>query len=262
MTKKIKKKKKTDRTLVLKIELGVIIVATIIAVTVAWYIREDRANVNNADIAISSSVYIRVALVDGGVDVLELQEGDAFIRINMPEFFDTEADKLAPGVYGHMDLYITAMSPLTKKCRLTLDFLPEYIDSLTEEEQTEIYNLLKGHIQFFVTRKAKEGGEKGYNYLTPINEDNPLMVDLVFEDEIKTTIYWVWFYEYSDIPDEGLIYEPDNYFDMDKYLPENEADYDLSDKVYFYDYGDTKIGLGAKKIAFRINVDTLNLDGE
>lgn len=259
MAKRTKRKKKADRKIILKIELGVIILATIIAVTVAWFVRKNLAQVKDTNLKISSAEYIRVALEEGGNDVLELTGEDAFIKINMPEFFDTEADKLAPGVYGHMDLYITALSPLTEKCSLTLDFVPEYIDGLTDEEKLEIDNLLKGHIQFYQVRQNEVNG---YSYSSIITDDNPLIVDLTYEEEIKTTIYWVWFYEYSDIPDEGRNFEPYNYYDMDKYAPEYEDTYVLRDRVYFYDYGDTKIGLGTKNTAFRINVETLNLDGE
>ena len=123
-----KRKKKAHRKIILKIELGVIILATVIAVTVAWFVRKNLAQVKDTNLKISSAEYIRIALKAGGNDVLELTGEEAFVKINMPEFFDTEADKLAPGVYGHMDLYITALSPLTDKCSLTIDFVPGYME--------------------------------------------------------------------------------------------------------------------------------------
>lgn len=241
-------KRKADRTTILKIELGIFIVATIISVTIAWFVRMNTASVKGIDAKASSSDYIKVALESGGKDVLELTGSDALVKINMPEFYDTEANKLAPGVYGKMDLYITSLNPGVDKCSLTMDYLPEYIDNIAIAAKEEIYNLLKGHIQFY-SKKDNTG------YTGLITDDAPLKVNLEYQTEIPVTIYWVWFYEYSDIPPEGLCFNPENYFDKDKYI-EN------GDYVYYYDCGDTKIGTGVKNLEFQIKVDTLNLDGE
>lgn len=238
-------KRKADRTTILKIELGIFIVATIISVTIAWFVRMNTASVKGIDANASSSDYIKVALKPDGADVLELIGDDALVKINMPEFYDTEANKLAPGVYGEINLYITSLNPGVEKCSLTMDFLPEYIDNAGE---IEISNLLKGHIQFY-----REKNETGYTGL--ITDAASLKVNLEYQTEIPVTIYWVWFYEYRDIPSEGLCFNPENYFDKDKYI-EN------GDYVYYYDCGDTKIGTGVKNLAFQIKVDTLNLDGE
>jgi hypothetical protein len=80
-------------------------------------------------------------------------------------------------------------------------------------------------------------------------------VPLTYNEETKVTIYWRWFYEYTDIPEEGRGLSGEFYFDADNFAP--GSGYTEDDHVLLYDYADTKIGLGVKNIAFRMDIDTI-----
>ena len=94
------------------------------------------------------------------------------------------------------------------------------------------------------------------------------------------TIYWVWFYEYSDIPQEGRNRADGGcYFDMDKLkaalavetttgssitvdeLNSYVQQMNEEQKNLYYDYGDTRIGLNVPNIQFHIVVNALEGDG-
>lgn len=247
------KKRQKNPKIVLKIETGILILVTVISITIAWFVRLSDARAENLGLQISTADYLKVALESGGEDVLKLQGKDAYISINMPEFYDLEANKMAPGVYGHFDLYITAKSPIAEKCGIYAEIIPEFQNSIkdNDEVKSEIINLLKGHIQFYT--KNDNGTYSGL-----IKKDNQYVIPINYNSEEKVTIYWVWFYEYIDIPEEGKNFLPENYFEKNKYTPDLADTYKEKDLVNFYDYADTRIGLGVNNIMFKIYVDALH----
>lgn len=246
------KKRQKNPKIILKIETGILILVTVISITIAWFVRLSDARARDMSLQISTADYLKVALEQGGKDVLELQGNDAYISINMPEFYDLEAKKMAPGVYGHFDLYITAKSPVAKNCEIYAELIPEFQNSIkdNDEVKSEINNLLKGHIQFYT--KNENGTYSGL-----IEKDNKYVVPLKYNSEEKVTIYWVWFYEYTDIPQEGRNFLPENYFEKNKYQPALADTYTEKELVNFYDYADTRIGLGVDNIMFKIYIDAL-----
>lgn len=246
------KKRQKNPKIILKIETGILILVTVISITIAWFVHLSDARARDMSLQISTADYLKVALKQGGKDVLELQGSDAYISINMPEFYDLEANKMAPGVYGHFDLYITAKSPVAKNCEIYAELIPEFQNSIkdNDEVKSEINNLLKGHIQFYT--KNENGTYSGL-----IEKDNKYVVPLNYNSEEKVTIYWVWFYEYTDIPQEGRNFLPENYFEKNKYQPALADTYTEKELVNFYDYADTRIGLGVDNIMFKIYIDAL-----
>lgn len=243
-------KKKLSRETVLKIELLLVLVVTVIAVTIAWFVLFNQAKASGVSLKSSTAEHIRVALVPGGEDVLELSESEAFVDINMPEFYNMDTDMMAPGVYGHFNLYITALSPVATECTIGLNHISEYIEEVMVDEATvaELDKLVAGHIQFYTTYENDI-------YSGVIKPGTHINVPLSYNEEKKVTIYWRWFYEYIDIPAEGRTLNGEFYFDPDNFTP--GSGYSEDDYVLLYDYADTKIGLGVKKIAFRMDIDTI-----
>lgn len=243
-------KKKLSRETVLKIELLLVLVVTVIAVTIAWFVLFNQAKASEVSLKSSTAEHIRVALVPGGEDVLELLESEAFVDINMPEFYNMDAGMMAPGVYGHFDLYITALSPVATECTIGVKSISDYIEEVIIDEAAvaELDKLVAGHIQFYTTYEND-------NYSGVIKPESVINVPLSYNEEKKVTIYWRWFYEYTDIPAEGRTLNGEFYFDPDNFAP--GSGYTEEDYVLLYDYADTKIGLGVKKIAFRMDIDTI-----
>lgn len=243
-------KKKLSRETVLKIELLLVLVVTVIAVTIAWFVLFNQAKASEVSLKSSTAEHIRVALVPGGEDVLELLESEAFVDINMPEFYNMDAGMMAPGVYGHFDLYITALSPVATECTIGVKSISDYIEEVIIDEAAvaELDKLVAGHIQFYTTYEND-------NYSGVIKPESVINVPLSYNEEKKVTIHWRWFYEYTDIPAEGRTLNGEFYFDPDNFAP--GSGYTEEDYVLLYDYADTKIGLGVKKIAFRMDIDTI-----
>ncbi|MBR1692637.1 MAG: hypothetical protein IJ711_07670 [Lachnospiraceae bacterium] len=264
-------KKKFDQRIVLRIEMIILIVITIIAVTLAWFVLNNHSLVKGMNLTAQDDEYLRVALQPGGedVDILTLSGNTVEADVQLPYYYNineinSDRKLMAPGVYGQVDLYITALSPMLKQCSVSVNSIPEFIDSVSENSaQTEALGaLLDGHIQFYQTRDEEN---KGTGYTGLITDENPLVVDLEENVEKKVTIYWIWFYEYRDIPAEGRLLDVSNYFDMDRY-DSTLSPYDptvsandvlMADYITYYDYGDTKIGLSVDNVRFHIHVNAL-----
>ncbi|MBR1391121.1 MAG: hypothetical protein IJ567_06740 [Lachnospiraceae bacterium] len=283
-----KKKIRIDRQTLLKSEMALLVVISVFAVTIAWFRLQNSARANELSLTADSASYIKVALEEGGPDVTALAEGERFIDINMPVFYNVETgpdgeSQLAPGVSGELKLYITALSPNVTQCRINTESIPLFDaedETLTEEEQEQLNKLLKGHIQFYRTR-SYDPVEKIYQYEGLIAETEDvegldasaitLIVPLELQQEKEVSIYWVWFYEYGDIDEEGQKRKGEYYFDMERFgnflttsgktleglsADEKELYYGM-----YYDYADTLIGLNVSEIRMHIAVSGLDAGG-
>lgn len=270
------KNRKMNENFILHVEMMVLITISLIAVTIAWFVLTDRAQVNGMRLMAGDAEYIKVALEAGGQDVTEL-EGDAkYIDVGMPVFANTKAGQMAPGTYGEMKLYITALSPVAKGCSIRVEHIAEYVQSVVDDSldpdagnqeniitKSEIDKLLKGHIQLYAQCEEDANGENVYTEL--ISEGEPLVVPLEQDVEKEVSIYWVWPYEYTDLTQESLNQFSDDkeqFFDEDKYdIDLDEAgEYTQKDYISFYDYGDTKLGMNVKDVHFHIYVDGLQYE--
>ena len=262
------KNRKINENLILNIEMMILIMVSLIAVTIAWFILTNRAQVNGMKLQAGGTEYIKVALEAGGQDVLELEGEAKYIDVGMPTFANTRAGQMAPGTYGEMKLYITALSPMAKGCNIRVEHIAEYVETVVDDIQnpeaandvgittkSEIDKLLKGHIQLYSQCIEDGNGEKIYSGL--ITDKEPLVVPLEHNVEKMVSIYWVWPYEYTDLTQESLdefSIDKEQLFDADKYEIDVDelSGYDLKDYISFYDYGDTKIGLNVKDIHFHL----------
>lgn len=293
-----RKKLHIDRQLLLKCEMALLVVISIITVTIAWFRLQNSALVKGLDLGTYGSDYIKVALEPNGQDVSTLDETGRYIDISMPDFYNVEKDSqgktlLAPGVSGELKLYITALSPNVSQCRINTECIPLFgtedadQSTLTAEQtqmQESLKKLVKGHIQFY-TQRTKDEATGSYSFSGLIGESSEddtyatLMVPLEQNVEKAVTIYWVWFYEYTDIPEEGRNRtDAGCYYDMDKLKAALAAGVttgssitvdDLNayvqqmneeQKNLYYDYGDTRIGLNVPNIQFHIMVNALEGD--
>ena len=225
------KNRKINENLILNIEMMVLITISLIAVTIAWFVLTNRAQATGVQLMAGDTEYIKVALEAGGQDVTEL-EGDAkYIDVGMPVFANTKAGQMAPGTYGEMKLYITALSPIAKGCNIRVEHIAEYVQSVVDDSldpdagnqenvitKSEIDKLLRGHIQLYAKCEEDANGENVYTEL--ISEGEPLVVHLEQDVEKEVTIYWVWPYEYTDLPEEALQVfgdDKEQFFDEDEY---------------------------------------------
>ena len=265
------KRRKINENFILRLEMIVLLTISLIAVTIAWFVLSNFAKVNSLKLQAGDSDYIKVAVSANDVDILQLPETKRYVEIGMPQFENTRSGELAPGTYGEINIYVTALNPVVDGCSVSINSVPEYTEDVTEETENtaksvtkeEIQKLLKGHIQFYAKCDISDEGTRTYSEL--ITEENPFMVPLTEDEEETVTIYWVWPYEYTDIP-EGTVnaFSQDKtyFFDKDKYNSNEESNYKDADYISFYDYGDTKLGMHVKDIHFHICVNGLNYKEE
>lgn len=257
------KKRKINENFILRVEMMVLIMISLIAVTIAWFVLSNRAQVKGMNLKAGDAEYIRVAVSENGPDVLELAESERYVEIGMPTFANTKTGQMAPGTYGEMKLYITALNPVVDGCSISVNSVPEYVDEDdTNVTQEEIEKLLKGHIQFYKNCSVDADGNRTYSGL--ITDESVYNVPLT-EDEKEVTIYWVWPYEYTDVTDEAkeaFGTDMDQFFDKDKYDKSEYASGAYKEKqcVSFYDYGDTKLGMHVKNVYFHIYVNGLQYE--
>lgn len=269
--------------------MAVVVIISVIAVTIAWFRLNDSAWANGLSLGTARADYIRVALEAGGPDVTTLTEEQRQIDINMPNFYNVEKNSegdtlLAPGVSGELKLYITALSPSVTSCRINTECIPvlEEDNDLTEEQIENLDQLLQGHIQFY-RQRTQDAVTGEYTYSGLIGETSnsgqyaTFTLDLVQDVEKPVTIYWVWFYEYTDIPAEGTARQDAGYYyDVERlkaYMSANGMDVNAMTKdewtaylgtmteqeqILYYDYGDTLIGLNVPEVQFHIVVDALD----
>lgn len=286
---------------ILKVESMIVIAFALVELTLTWFVLQTGAFANGLNIKAADDKYIRVALEPGGVDVLELQKADeeyaathdgvsgtsGVIDLAIPNYYNTtgEEQTLAPGVGGSITLYVTSLKPWVDSCDIYVDTLAEYIADILEDEanggtkKEELENLIEGHVQFYATYDDTAATVDA-RYARRITEENPLVVSNLRLDSLgeevaadvgeekKVTLYWIWFYEYTDMPQEAIapmdtegkmpvnrkLYFDPNVIDEDTDLSSFTEEALKEYLIEAYDYGDTRIGLGAQKMSFEIQV--------
>lgn len=226
---KVNSKKKLDQWIVLRFEVVVLVVISIVTVTIAWFVLQNKAFTRGLSLTTADDDYLIVALEAGGTDVLDLPEPDSYVSVQLPDYYNIESGKMAPGASGQMDFYITSKSPIATECYLYADILPVFAEELVcdendsdedkkakLQEQEQINALLYGHIQFYAYVEDEKQPAAEFTYanliadadgnltrpdgavLRRITADKPLRVNLEQDREEMVTIYWRWFYEYTD----------------------------------------------------------------
>lgn len=258
------KRRDIKENFILRLEMVILLTISLIAVTIAWFVLSNYVRINGLKLEAGGNEYIKVAVSANDVDVKQLPQSEQYVQIGMPEFENTKSGQLAPGTYGEIKLYVTALNPVVEGCSIRINSIPEYTSALSGGSMAqgqsvtteEIEKLIKGHIQFY--SKCDVAGNKQRTYSGLITDDSPLMVALEDGVEKEITVYWVWHYEYTDIPAEALTaFASDKtyFFDKDKYSSSNEANYKTADYISFYDYGDTKLGMYVKDVHFHLRVN-------
>lgn len=206
-------RKHLDQRVVLRLEMAILVSISIIAVTIAWFVLQNHVWGKGIDLTISNDEYLIVALETGGDDVLDLQAqgSPALVSVQLPDYYNIENGKLAPGASGQMDFYVTSKSPITTDCYLYADILPVFADEFVispsdtpqqaqekSEQQAIIQALLEGHIQFYQHKEVDEQTGQ-VTYSNRIQENERFHIELEQDVEKKVTIYWVWFYQYVDV---------------------------------------------------------------
>ena len=173
----------------MKKKLIVILIALVamIPVTVsAWYVLSRNAGVNMFGGKISQWDLI-VSDTPGGKPI-----GDGeLVNLNFKEYSNINANVMAPGTSGTIDLYI----------RTNSDVFSQYAIYLDESQLClgDDFEIIQKHFKFYMDEALTK----------EINLENPMIGEVAPNKEVKATIYWCWVYDGSDDIPKNLTKQED-----------------------------------------------------
>lgn len=263
----------------------ILLLTVLVTATTAWYASNHAADVYGMSLETGGVGGIKVALVPGGKDIMELpdktEEGIPVIAVKLTELNNIKDNMIAPGAYGPMTFYITPLGENIKgysmKARLKYKEEEAASDRLSEEQRKKIEKLMTEHITVYKKQKKVDGGENGIwaEFSEPIQyytkdtaEDGTAATGtLVYNEETKAEIYWSWNYEYTDIPgngtkdgaaaedgmntDDGTVAEGGTNTDDGTVADDGKT---LKEKIREYDEEDTLIGNYIDHIWFELYI--------
>lgn len=176
---------------VMRYEIILLVFLLVISVTVAWYSLSVNARVQGLSLTTQQEIeFIKVSSSSGGPD-LELDGQFPLIP---------KEEKLGPGSSGQVNLYITSLKKEVSGYELSLEEVLENGKSI----DSQLLELIREHILFFGSRT---GTADQYVYSNPIKIQDVMGMDkqiitgnLDTKVEQVVPIYWVWPYEYGEIP--------------------------------------------------------------
>ena len=198
----------------------------LVGVTIAWYTAVyAHPTVTGMNMEAAEKGSIKVALEQGGKDILELEESKRYADIGLTELLNIVNGQMAPGAYGSVTFYVTSLDKSITSCQIVPSIMPGFETEATAEQRGEINEILEKHFDFYKTENM--------DMTELVDEENPILITFdtwdanagVSEEEV-ITIYWKWHYEY-----------PFTQAELEQMLDsEKEA------SIYNYDMEDTKIG--------------------
>lgn len=244
--------------IILSFGMCVLLTIVLASATVAWYAYSNQASAYGMELQTDGIGGIKVALEPGGKDISQLQEktaeGVPVIPINLTDLNNIKEQMIAPGAYGPITFYITALgnnvTEYSIKVKLVYEEEPEAETSLSAQQRAQLEELMNRHITVYthkeMTSSTESGGSWGkfsdpLEYYTDdkATDGTAMTGPLKFNEEVKAELYWVWNYEYTDIPG----YETGG----------SEAE--LQKKIRQYDEEDTMLGNYIDNISFHIYIE-------
>lgn len=244
---------------ILSLAMCVLLAVVLTTATTAWYAINNSDIMHGLELKTGGTGGIKVAVEEGGPDILsaeaDLPRNDRdipIISINLKDFENIESGKIAPGAYGPMTFYITALTESIHSYRIKvqMEYRPSNVQ-VTPEQKQAIEAMIKDH--FSVYKKKYRGtdaeGKSVVRFSDPLtfyeNEDDKVTDArgaLKYNEEVMAEIYWVWNYELTDIP---------GYESMDIYKQSQNA----REAVRTYDEQDTMLGNYINDIWFNVYIE-------
>lgn len=242
--------------IILSFVMCLLLAAVLFSATTAWYASNNTASAHGMTVAAGSIGGLKVAVEPGGPDLMMLpevnEEGIPVIPVKLTDLNNIKEQMIAPGAYGPMTFYITSLGETITgySIKVKLSYKEEEAaeSRLSSEEQEKIGELMKEHIRVYTAMETVSGeGSHGrwgrfsgpLEYYTDAEASDGTAAEgeLVFNTEIKAEIYWVWNYEYTDIPGN-----------------ENLSGEERREKIRKYDEEDTVLGNYIDNIWFDVYI--------
>lgn len=242
---------------ILSFVMCVLLTLVLVSATTAWYASNKAASVYGMELAADGIGGIKVALEPGGKDISQLEDktelGVPIIPIMLTELNNVKEDMIAPGAYGPMTFYITALgnnvTEYSIKVKMVYEEAPGAENHLNTEQRAKLEELMNQHITVYTQKDVISGqtneGQWGKfskpleYYTDDMATDGIAMIGpLKFQEEVKAELYWVWNYEYTDIPGNETA----------------GSEAELRKLIRQYDEEDTMLGNYIENIAFHVYI--------
>ncbi len=239
--------------IILSAVMCVLLAVVLTTATTAWYAINNSTKTYGLDIKLGGIGGIKVATTAGGEDIMadpnlpKNEDGYPIISINLREFENIQSGRIAPGAYGQLPFYITALGENVKfySIKVQMEYRPASA-SVTEEQRQKIQDIINDHISVYTSKYTDGDGIVRFeNPLTYYVDETDAVTaatgPLIYMEEVFTEIYWVWNYELTDIPDYDGI--------------ERFHGMDTRKAVRAYDEEDTTLGNYIDDIWFNIYIE-------
>lgn len=256
--------------IILSAVMCLLLAAVSVAATYGWYAVNNSAKAYGLELQTEQTTGtgdITVAVVSGGPDIMsgsftqiELKDGKKAAQVSFPpiEFTNVEKGKIAPGAYGEVKFYITAMAENVHSyaIKVQLQYEPDETGLTTEQQAKieEIKKIIGDHITVYKTQYRDTNGVVKFKEPLTYYQGNPESQNdgtvatgaLESGKEKEAILYWVWNYELTDIP---------NYQNISRFFPDGSTDEAAKWKaVRQYDEEDTLLGNYLKEGDIKLNI--------
>lgn len=227
--------------LVISICMLLIVSFALVTATYAWYAGTDPTILDALNLSMDDKGDLKVEIVlESGerMDMSQVDANGASIDLALSKLINIEENKLGPGAFGEVRIYISSRSATYTSYDIKI--IPNC--ELIENGDEDALDLAKEHIRFYAT-KTDAGYEQLIPYAQIVSGANLMPESVAAEgitgaivsgEETEVVLYWYWPYEYDDVPDKTQI------------SAQNEREYDLNDTV---------IGNYIQKIGFTFVVE-------
>lgn len=237
-----------------------------VAAAYGWYAVNNSTKAYGLELKAGGTGAIKVAVTPGGEDIMSdsfqkvtTKEGKEAAQVSFPltEFSNIEENKIAPGAYGEIKFYITALAEnvTSYSIKVQLEYEPD-VTQLTEEQKEkveEIKEIIEDHITVYKTKTKSTDANGIVKFSEPLTYYTKEGLDgtaaegaLEYNVEKEAVLYWVWNYELTDIPDYQNIARFPTYGSTDET--------DKRKAVRQYDEEDTLLGNYLQQGDIRFNI--------
>ncbi len=240
---------------ILSAVMCMLLALVLVSATYGWYALNNTNKAYGLQLKNGGIGGIKVAVVPGGEDIMtegftKVTKEDkvyAIIPIKLTELTNSiEEGKIAPGAYGPMNFYITALAENVKYYSIKVQLEYEPSDKAEEAQKEKIQEIINDHINVYQNKSVDSRGVTSFsNPLTYYKDEADEVTDakgnLEYNVEVPVELYWVWNYEVIDIPDYRGI--------------ERFSQTDEKSAIRKYDEEDTILGNYINDIWFNIYIE-------
>ncbi len=240
--------------IILSFTMCVLLAVVLVSATYGWYAMNHSSKAYGIDLKTGGTGGIKVAIEPDGEDIMTagyLQKVTvddkeyAIIPIQLNNFENIQEQMIAPGAYNSMIFYITSLSESIRSysIKVQLEYKPSAGISVVQKQKIE--EIIKDHITVYQEMYTENGIVKfryPLTYYDKVSDDvEEAKGALKFNKEVPATIYWVWNYEITDVPD---------YANIPRF-----AGLDTRSAIRKYDEEDTVLGNYIDGIYFNVSIE-------